>query len=36
MNDNELVTLIPIFERLALTDDVVPALKDIHRQGSMI
>ncbi|CAF0787278.1 unnamed protein product [Didymodactylos carnosus] len=32
MNDTELLTLIPIFERLALVDDVIPALQDLHRR----
>jgi len=36
MNDTELLTLIPIFERLATVDDVVPALQDIHRQRAMV
>jgi len=36
MNDNELQALIPIFERLALVDDVIPALKDIHYRRPLI
>ena len=36
MHDTELLTLIPIFERLALVDDVVPALKDIHRRRPLV
>ena len=32
MNDNELQSFIPVFERLAVVDDVIPALKDIHRR----
>ena len=36
MHDTELLTLIPIFERLAMVDDVVPALKDIHRRRPLV
>jgi len=36
MNDTELLTLIPIFERLAVVDDVIPALHDIHHQRSIV
>jgi len=36
MHDTELLTLIPIFERLAHVDDVVPALEDIHHGRAMV
>ncbi|CAF2523331.1 unnamed protein product [Rotaria sp. Silwood2] len=36
MHDTELLTLIPIFERLASVDDVIPALQDIHQQRAVV
>ncbi|CAF1179700.1 unnamed protein product [Adineta ricciae] len=36
MHDTELLTLIPIFERLALVDDVIPALQDIHQRRAIV
>ncbi|CAF0979840.1 unnamed protein product [Rotaria sordida] len=36
MHDTELLTLVPIFERLALADDVIPALQDIHRRRAIV
>ena len=36
IHDTELLTLIPIFERLALVDDVIPALQDIHRRRETV
>jgi RNA polymerase II subunit A small phosphatase-like protein len=36
MHDTELLTLVPIFERLALVDDVMPALQDIHRRRAIV
>jgi TFIIF-interacting CTD phosphatase-like protein len=36
MHDTELLTLIPIFERLALVDDVIPAIQDIHRRRAIV
>jgi hypothetical protein len=36
MNDAELLTLIPIFERLALVDDVIPAIQDIHHRRAIV
>ncbi|UJR15518.1 hypothetical protein I4U23_002458 [Adineta vaga] len=36
MRDTELLTLIPIFERLATVDDVVPALQEIHHRRAMV
>jgi TFIIF-interacting CTD phosphatase-like protein len=36
MHDTELLTLIPIFERLAFVDDVIPALQDIHHRRAMV
>lgn len=35
MNDTELLSLIPVFERLAPVDNVIPALKDAHRRQIM-
>lgn len=36
MHDTELLTLLPIFERLALNDDVIQALHEIHRGRSIV
>jgi TFIIF-interacting CTD phosphatase-like protein len=36
MHDTELLTLIPIFERLALVDDVIPALQEIHHRRAIV
>jgi len=36
MHDTELLTLIPIFERLASVDDVIPALQDIHHRRGIV
>jgi len=36
MHDTELLSLIPIFERLATVDDVIPALQEIHRRRSIV
>jgi TFIIF-interacting CTD phosphatase-like protein len=36
MHDTELLTLIPIFERLAVVDDIIPALQDIHHRRAMV
>ncbi|CAF0799819.1 unnamed protein product [Rotaria sp. Silwood1] len=36
MHDTELLTLIPIFERLASVDDVIPALQEIHQQRAIV
>ncbi|CAF0843014.1 unnamed protein product [Rotaria sordida] len=36
MQDTELLTLIPIFERLASVDDVIPALQESHHQRAII
>ncbi len=36
MHDTELLTLIPIFERLASVDDVIPALQDIHHRRAIV
>ncbi|UJR31163.1 hypothetical protein I4U23_018670 [Adineta vaga] len=36
MHDTELLTLIPIFERLALVDDIIPALQDIHHRRAVV
>ncbi|CAF1592057.1 unnamed protein product [Rotaria magnacalcarata] len=36
MHDTELLTLIPIFERLASVGDVIPALQDIHHQRAIV
>ncbi|CAF0735652.1 unnamed protein product [Adineta steineri] len=36
MHDTELLTLIPIFERLALVDDVIPVLQDIHHRQAIV
>ncbi|CAF1230272.1 unnamed protein product [Adineta steineri] len=36
MRDTELLSLIPIFERLATVDDVVPALQDIHHRRAVV
>jgi hypothetical protein len=36
MHDIELLTLIPIFERLALVDDIIPALQDIHNRRAIV
>ena len=36
MHDTELLTLIPIFERLALVDDVVPAIQDLHCRRAVV
>ncbi|CAF1678675.1 unnamed protein product, partial [Adineta ricciae] len=35
IRDTELLALIPIFERLANVDDVVPALQEIHHRRPM-
>ncbi|CAF1082345.1 unnamed protein product [Adineta ricciae] len=35
IRDTELLTLIPIFERLANVDDVIPALQEIHHRRPM-
>jgi RNA polymerase II subunit A small phosphatase-like protein len=36
MHDTELLTLIPIFERLASVDDVIPALQEIHHRRAIV
>jgi len=36
MHDTELLTLIPILERLASVDDVIPALQDIHHRRATV
>ena len=36
MHDTELLSLIPIFERLAVVDDVIPAIQDIHHRWAAI
>lgn len=36
MHDTELLSLIPIFERLATVDDVIPALQEIHRRRAIV
>ncbi|CAM4861629.1 unnamed protein product [Rotaria socialis] len=36
MHDTELQTLIPIFDRLASVDDVIPALQDIHHRRDAV
>lgn len=36
MNDTELLELIPIFERLAIADDIIPALQDIHHRRAIV
>jgi RNA polymerase II subunit A small phosphatase-like protein len=36
MNDTELLTLVPIFDRLALVDDIIPALQDMHHRRAIV
>lgn len=36
MSDTELLTLLPIFERLSSSDDVIQALEEIHRERTIV